>query len=131
MSNKYFSDVADFHEKILHDFAAPTPTLVSPEYVEERVRFLLEEVEEFMTDARMGNIVGAADALADIVYVALGTAYRMGLPFPEVWNAVQAANMRKERGMTSRGNKVDAIKPPYWVGPETEIAQAIGNKLEG
>ena len=125
-----FRDVAQFHELILNDFAAPTPSLVSAEYVEERVKFLLEEVQEFMEDARMGNIVGAADALADIVYVALGTAYRMGLPFEEIWNAVQAANMRKERGMTSRGNKVDAIKPPGWVGPESEIARAISAKLE-
>lgn len=130
MSNKMFRDVADFHEKVLHDFAAPNPSLVSPEYVEERIRFLLEEIEEFMSAARMGNMVDTADALADICYVALGTAYRMGLPFPEIWNAVQAANMRKERGMTSRNNKVDAIKPPGWIGPETEIARAIGHKLE-
>lgn len=130
MTTKLFKDVALFHEEILHDFASPVPTLVSSEYTEERAKFLLEEVEEFMVAARLGDIVKTADALADIVYVALGAAYRMGLPFNEIWNAVQAANMRKQRGMTSRGNKIDAIKPPGWVGPETEIARAIAVKLE-
>jgi len=74
--------------------------------------------------------VGVADALADVIYVALGTAYRMGLPFDEIWGAVQAANMRKVRGLTKRGNKVDAMKPAGWVGPEAEIARAIGSALD-
>ena len=129
MSNKLFKDVAAFHEMILQDFASPSPGLISEMYCEERVSFLLEEVEEFMTATRLGDIVDVADALADIVYVALGTAYKMGLPFDEIWNAVQAANMRKERGMTARGNKVDARKPDGWVGPEAEIARAIEGKL--
>lgn len=130
MTVKLFKDVALFHEVILHDFASPTPSMVSAEYVEERIKFLLEELEEFMAATRDGNMVDTADALADIIYVALGTAYKMGLPFDEIWNAVQAANMRKQRGMTSRGNKVDAIKPEGWVGPEAEIARAIAVKLE-
>ena len=129
MSNKLFKDVATFHEMILQDFAASSPGLISEQYCEERVSFLLEEVEEFMTATRLGDIVKVADALADIVYVALGTAYKMGLPFDEIWNAVQAANMRKVRGMTARGNAVDAMKPAGWVGPEAEIARAIEGRL--
>ena len=129
MSNKLFKDVAQFHELVLKDFAEPTPSLIGEKYCEERVSFLLEEVEEFMTATRLGDIVDVADALADIVYVALGTAYRMGLPFDEIWNAVQAANMRKIRGTTARGNKVDARKPDGWVGPEAEIARAIEGRL--
>ena len=129
MSNKLFKDVATFHEDILKDFASPVPSLISADYCEERVAFLLEETEEFMVATRLGDIVKVADALADIVYVALGTAYRMGLPFDEIWNAVQAANMRKVRGLTARGNAVDAMKPAGWVGPETEIARAIEARL--
>jgi len=73
---------------------------------------------------------GVADALADLVYVALGTAYKMGLPFDSIWQAVQAANMRKVAGPTKRGNKVDACKPEGWVGPETAIARAIQRKVD-
>lgn len=124
-----FKDVADFHELILKDFAETTPSLVSQEYCMERARFLHEELVEFCTASESGDIVGTADALADLVYVALGTAYRMGLPFDQIWGAVQEANMRKVSGQTKRGNKVDAMKPEGWVGPEATIARAIQRKL--
>ena len=130
LTTHLMSDVAAFHEQVLEDFAEQSPSLISAEYCEERTAFLLEEVQEFMTSSRSGNLVGVADALADIIYVALGTAYKMGLPFDKIWGAVQAANMRKVKGPTKRGNKVDAMKPAGWVGPESEIARAIGRSLD-
>lgn len=96
----------------------------------ERARFLNEELTEFCEAYSSGDLVGVSDALADLVYVALGTAYRMGLPFDQIWCAVQEANMRKVSGPTKRGNKVDACKPAGWVGPEAAIARAIQRKLE-
>lgn len=125
-----FKDVADFHELILQTHAEPAPSLISAEYCIERARFLHEELDEFCTASNNGDIVGVSDALADLVYVALGTAYKMGLPFDKIWTAVHAANMRKVTGQTKRGNKVDAKKPEGWVGPEAEIARAINAKLE-
>jgi len=123
-------DVAEFHELILNDYAEPTPTLISLEYCIERASFLHEELDEFCIAAGEGNITELADALADIVYVALGTAYKMGLPFDGIWKAVQEANMRKVAGPTKRGNKVDAMKPAGWVGPEAAIARAIQRKAD-
>lgn len=123
-------DVADFHELILNDPTNNTPTLLSAEYCTERTKFMYEELSEFIESAQDGNIVGVADALADIVYVALGTAYKMGLPWDEIWAAVQSANMRKVRGTTKRGNKVDAAKPEGWVGPEAAIARAITRSMD-
>jgi len=38
-----------------------------------------------------------ADALVDLVYVALGTSHLHGFPWPVLWNDVQRANMSKER----------------------------------
>jgi len=128
MSNM-LHDVADFHELILEDHAEHAPSLISMEYCVERARFLTEELDEFVIGATEGSIVKVADALADIVYVALGTAYKMGLPFDEIWRAVQSANMQKKRGATKRGNKVDAMKPEGWVGPEAAIARAIQRSL--
>ena len=119
------ADVADFHELILNSHAELIPSLISFEYCIERSRFLHEELDEFTTAAASGDIVGVADALADLVYVALGTAYKMGLPFDAIWKAVQEANMRKVPGQTKRGNKVDAMKPAGWAGPEAAIARAI------
>lgn len=124
------NDVADFHELILKDPASEAPSLLSSEYCIERTKFMHEELSEFIESAQDGNIVGVADALADIVYVALGTAYRMGLPFDEIWAAVQSANMHKVAGVTKRGNKIDAVKPEGWVGPEAAIARAINRSMD-
>ena len=123
-------DVAEFHEHILNDPAEESPSLVSAEYCVARTAFMHEELSEFIISATDGDIVGVADALADIVYVALGTAYKMGLPFEEIWAAVQSANMRKVRGTTKRGNAVDARKPDGWVGPEAVIARAIARSMD-
>jgi predicted HAD superfamily Cof-like phosphohydrolase len=123
-------DVADFHELILKDHGESYPSLISLDYCVERIRFLKEELDEFATAAGAANIVGISDALADLVYVALGTAYKMGLPFDDIWAAVHEANMRKVSGMTKRGNRVDAMKPTGWVGPEAAIARAIMRKAE-
>jgi len=127
--SKMVQDVAEFHEKILQQPVSKTPSLVAQEFVIERFRFMQEELDEYLNAAMSGDIVGVSDALADIVYVALGTAHIMNLPFDDIWNAVQNANMRKERGTTKRGNKYDAVKPPGWVGPESEIARAIGRRI--
>lgn len=128
--NSMCKDVADFHEMILQDHGENYPSLVSLEYCVERSRFLAEELDEFAIAAGDANIVGLADALADLVYVALGTAYKMGLPFDDIWAAVHEANMRKVSGQTKRGNRIDAMKPVGWVGPEAAIARAIMRKAE-
>ena len=75
-------------------------------------------------DAEMDEM---ADALIDLVYVAMGTAVMMGLPWQQLWDDVQRANMSKVRGTTHRGHTVDVSKPPGWVGPKTmEILTKYG-----
>lgn len=120
----YFDDVTKFHQEILG--MPPTkPHLLSLSDITARIKFLEEELEELRNATRNSSIVGAADALADLVYVALGTAYQMGLPFDLIWTAVQSANMAKVPGMTKRGMSNDAVKPEGWVGPEAAIEFAI------
>lgn len=126
----FFRDVSEFHALILGVFPPSTPTLVSTDYCVERSRFLAEELTEFTECAVAGDIVGTADALADIIYVALGTAYAMRLPFDDIWRAVHTANMQKVRGSTKRGNAVDAMKPAGWQSPEPAIARAIQRRVE-
>ena len=125
-----FDDIDEFHTKII-GLEKPTAVgLVSDEFVLERMRFLAEELEEYATAGLAGDMVGVADALADIVYVALGTAWTMGIPFQAVWDVVHAANMRKVRGITKRGNKNDAVKPPGWVAPEPAIAAILLRRID-
>jgi predicted HAD superfamily Cof-like phosphohydrolase len=66
------------------------------------------------------------DALIDLVYVALGTADLMGLPWEKMFEEVQRANMAKERAKsadesmakTGRGHVLDVVKPAGWTPPD-------------
>lgn len=64
------------------------------------------------------------DALIDLVYVALGTAYLHRFPFNEGWARVQEANMRKVRANKKSDSKRrtthDVVKPPGWRSPELD-----------
>ena len=125
-----YDDIEEFHEQIIQ-LEKPTKVgIISDEFILERTRFLNEEVEEFTTTGMSGDMVGVADALADIVYVALGTAWLMGIPFQAIWDVVHSANMKKVRGITKRGNKHDAVKPEGWVGPEQAIAAILLRKID-
>jgi hypothetical protein len=129
MSSMY-DDVAKFHKEILEVERPPLPSLISDLFTTEKIRFLNEELEEYGTAAYQGDIVKATDGLLDLIYVALGALYSMGIPVQDCWDAVQKANMKKVKGMTSRGNKIDAVKPPGWEAPDKEIARIIGEAID-
>lgn len=141
--SKEFADVFAFHAKfdlLRHE----KPGHLSKGKLVERIEFMLEELLEFADAAGVDiqvtrdedgewyrhvepglsvqeqDMAGQADALVDLVYVALGTAVMLGLPWDWLWNDVQRANMAKVRGMTHRGHKVDVTKPPGWQGPQTQ-----------
>lgn len=115
-----YDAVRQFHYKVL-GIQDTKPTFQLPVAFTQRVAFMEEEIEELGQAYCDNDLVGVADALADLVYVAVGTAHMMGIPFDEVFKAVHAANMQKIRGMTKRGMVYDAVKPEGWVGPEEAI----------
>lgn len=120
----YYNAVQQFHSKVL-GIEDTLPTFVLPVEFSQRIDFMEEEIEELGQAYINEDLVGVADALADLVYVAVGTAHMMGIPFDQVFKVVHAANMRKVRGMTKRGMVFDACKPEGWVGPEAEIAKIL------
>ena len=128
---KLLKDVETFQRDITGIEPANTLTLVNPEYVVARANFMDEEVREFVDAAMGGDMVGVADALADVIYVAVGTASSMGIPLDKVWDVVHAANMKKVKGMTKRGIANDAVKPAGWVGPEKAIAAILAREIDG
>ncbi len=89
------SQVADFH----HAYGLPVRTeptaAVGPDQVALRQALIEEEVAELADAARAGDLVGVADALADIVYVAYGTAHVYGIDLDAVLDEVHASNMTK------------------------------------
>jgi predicted HAD superfamily Cof-like phosphohydrolase len=152
-----FRDVYDFHRKF-ELMASVTPRHLTKRKLKERVEFMLEELQEFasacglyigagetgftqvgvydlneMADEPVDQDLGdQADALVDLVYVALGSAVMLGLPWDALWSDVQRANMTKVRGITHRGHAVDVKKPEGWQPPKTEeILKAAGYDRRG
>lgn len=125
-----FEDVGNFHTKfglysVTESGAHPTGEEHNKELMEFRVKFLHEELREFEEGLADGDIAQMGDALIDLVYVALGTAHMLGLPWEVLWADVQRANMSKERAApdgsnSKRGSSFDVIKPEGWIPPQTD-----------
>jgi len=60
-----------------------------------RVRLLAEEASEFAAAAEAGDLVAIADALADVLYVAYGSAITYGIDLDAVVAEVHRSNMSK------------------------------------
>ena len=87
--------VAEFHRAYeLPLRAVPTPE-VGAAQVTLRQALIEEEVGELAAAAAVNDLVGIADALADIVYVAYGTAHVYGIDLDAVLAEVHASNMTK------------------------------------
>lgn len=116
--------IKDFHVK--YDLAYNGgPRLLPDDLQDFRVRFMKEELAEFIEADAEGNIVKAADALGDLMYVVLGTAYLMGLPMEGIFEMIHQANMTKVRATdpnaSKRGSAYDVVKPVGFVPPEEKI----------
>jgi predicted HAD superfamily Cof-like phosphohydrolase len=68
---------------------------VDPALARLRVALVEEEVGEFVAASERGDLIGVADALADIVYVAYGTALTYGIDLDAVLHEVHRSNMSK------------------------------------
>lgn len=116
--------VQEFHQKFEVP-VAQAPTVLDNQVFLFRFRFLCEELAELEKAHNAGDVVGCLDALADLLYVAYGTADMMGLPMDEAFQIVHRANMKKERATSAaqskRGSKLDVIKPAGWEAPEPRL----------
>ena len=126
----HYDDGLAFTQK----FHLPTPVapqLLTDEMASFRARFLEEELAEFEEAMHNDDMAGMADALVDLVYVAIGTAIMMGLPWQRLWDEVQRSNMEKVRAerpdQSKRGTAFDVVKPPGWTAPR--VKEIILGKL--
>jgi predicted HAD superfamily Cof-like phosphohydrolase len=89
-----------------------------------RTRLLAEEVQEYYDAVEAGDVVEVADALADIVYVAFGTALNHGIDLDAVLAEVHRSNMSKlgldGRPILREDGKV--IKGPDYFRPDVATA---------
>lgn len=122
---KCMQDVEAFHR------ATDTPVSMYPKIVEERhnlrLRLVTEEFAEFVTTLCTRDLVGVADAIADLIYVLVGTAHEFGIPLEAVWEEVQRSNMAKVDAMTGKVRRREdgkILKPDGWTPPD--IASILG-----
>jgi predicted HAD superfamily Cof-like phosphohydrolase len=112
-----FDRVRDFHRKF------ELPIAASPRLDEDALRkrywHLREEVYELDVAAAKRSLPDVADALVDIVYLALGTAVNLGLPWAELFADVHRANMAKERREGGDVAKFAVMKPAGWTPPDS------------
>ena len=75
--------------------AMPNVDEVTRELADLRVRLQREETEELAEAAERRDLVAIADALADLVYVAYGSAITYGIDLDAVLSEVHRSNMSK------------------------------------
>ena len=103
------------------------PQLDKPGFLDDdlmmfRLLFIREEVDELNLAMVYEDLEDALDALVDIMYVVLGTAWMMNLPIMDAWDRVHAANMKKVRvenaSESKRNSSYDLKKPEGWSPPD-------------
>jgi len=120
-------------ESILKDVEAfsikfDLPRLDKPGFLQRnfmyyRINFLREEIDELQLAVHDDDLEKAFDALIDFVYVAVGTAWLMRLPYQKGWDRVHFCNMCKERAdgpndpRSTRNSSFDVVKPIDWIPP--------------
>lgn len=119
-SMQQYDQVRAFRNK-LNLPVSDVPALLPADQLSFYARFIMEELSELMKAHEKSELVNAADAVVDLLYVTMGLSHHMGLPLPELFQVVHRANMLKEPGMTKRGIGQDAIKPDNWTPPEQDI----------
>ena len=114
------NDVKAFHRV----FGAPirtTPAIPSDEERQLRWGLIVEEMSELGEAFANDDMVEISDALADLIYVAIGMALVYGIPLDEVWDEVQNSNMQKLGGGVREDGKI--LKPDDWEPPR--IAEVL------
>jgi predicted HAD superfamily Cof-like phosphohydrolase len=111
--------VREFHLAFGLD-ARSTPTEVSPELAAHRGELLAEEAAEVAEVAVEGPLDRLAHELADVVYVAYGTALVHGIDLDQVIAEIHRANMSKlgPDGQVARGADGKALKGEHYRAPD-------------
>ncbi|WP_251095207.1 MazG nucleotide pyrophosphohydrolase domain-containing protein [Streptomyces sp. Caat 7-52] len=111
--------VREFHHAFGLD-ARSTPAEVSPELAAHRGELLAEEASEVAEVAVAGPLDRLAHELADVVYVAYGTALVHGIDLDEVIAEIHRANMSKlgPDGQVARRADGKVLKGEHYRAPD-------------
>jgi len=108
------------------------PTLDVPDEVKSlRCALIEEEAREFRDAVEAGDIVGVADAIADLLYVVHGAARTFGIPVREVFAEVHRSNMTRldDNGEPIVRSDGKVMKGPHFSPPDLlSLLKAAGLK---
>jgi predicted HAD superfamily Cof-like phosphohydrolase len=132
MSNNWPQDIAEMHSKFgVNEAVRRMDAEKLKAFLEFRIRFLQEELDEMKNTNEMEDVT---DALIDLCVVAIGTLNALDIDPYLAWNRVHAANMAKEVGIkASRPNPLglpDLIKPAGWTAPSHKDNIGLLSRLE-
>jgi predicted HAD superfamily Cof-like phosphohydrolase len=119
--------VAEFHRAFNLPMRRVPSAEVDHALARLRVGLLEEEVSEFVAASEKGDLIGIADALADIVYVVYGTALTYGINLDAVLWEVHRSNMSK---LDSDGKPLirddgKVLKSERYVPPDIESVLSL------
>lgn len=109
--NRMQALIEEFHHKFGH------PVGMNPHHgrKELREKLIREEAQETCDAILAGDMIGIADGIADLLYVAIGTAVEYGIDIEPIFDEVHRANMAKVGGATRADGKT--LKPEGWKPP--------------
>lgn len=131
MSKDWVQDIAKMHEKYgVNPVIRQMDNDKLRAFLEFRIRFLREELDELSNSESADDVV---DALIDLCVVAIGTLDAYDVDAHTAWDRVLTANMNKEPGVKhSRPNPLglpDLIKPEGWTAPSHQDNCGMLNKI--
>ena len=114
----FYTDVRDFHQAFGQRIGEK-PELPDVSERTLRMKLITEEFNELCDAEEANDIVEVADALADIIYIACGTAVSYGIPLDDVFAEVHGSNMAKlVDGKVIRREDGKVQKPEGWTAPD-------------
>jgi len=116
-----FALIKEFHTKFRLEYN-DKPRALPKDLGYFRTEFMDEELSEYVYATNIDDKEKQLDALVDLVYVAVGTAYLHGFDFNEAFRRVHEANMKKVRAVDVKDSKrrstYDVVKPEGWTAPD-------------
>lgn len=115
-----FKSVVEF-QKAFGQLVSDEPVFPDTETRKLRIKLLAEEFDEYVNAEKENDFIEVADALADLIYIACGTAATYGIPLNAVFEEVHRSNMAKlVDGKPLKREDGKVIKPEGWTPPDIE-----------
>jgi NTP pyrophosphatase (non-canonical NTP hydrolase) len=83
---------------------SPTPDI--GQHRDLRISLIAEEFKELRETLDANDVIGVSDALADLLYVVIGSALQWGIPIERVFEEVHRSNMTKTGGAKRADGKI-------------------------